>query len=251
LGRTVAVVGSGGKTGRAVVDALIESGLEVRGLTRANVNLETGVGLIDAFTGCSAVYHLAPNLHPLEVEMATQALAAAEQAGVERFVFHSVLHPQISAMPHHVAKSKAEELVIASGLKWAILQPSAYAQNLTESVVRDLPYRASAPFSFVDLHDVALAAVRLISDECTTFGIFEASGPITSVSEVSTALGWKCEEVELEEWLAINSAMPGYQLNALAAMFAHYNEHGLVGSSFTLTELLGRDPVHAIDAIRR
>jgi NAD(P)H dehydrogenase (quinone) len=251
LSRAVAVVGSSGKTGRAISAALIESGLEVRGLTRANVNLETGEGLIDAFAGCSAVYHLAPNLHPLEVEMARHVLTAAQQAGVEKLVFHSVLQPQISAMPHHVAKSRAEELVIASGLNWAILQPSAYAQNLTQSVVGALPYRASAPFSFVDLRDVALAAVRLITDEIATFGTFEASGPITSVEEVSAALGWQCAEVELAHWRAGNSALPQYQFDALTAMFSYYNEHGLAGSAFTLTELLGREPVHALDALKR
>jgi NAD(P)H dehydrogenase (quinone) len=144
LTRSVAIVGSNGKTGRAVAAALMEAGVEVRGLTRANANLHTGEGLTAAFADCSAVYHLAPNLHPLEVLIAANVIAAAKHSGVERIVFHSVLQPQISAMPHHVAKSRAEELVINSGLDWAILQPSAYAQNLSESVVGALPYRGSS-----------------------------------------------------------------------------------------------------------
>jgi NAD(P)H dehydrogenase (quinone) len=251
LTRSVAIVGSNGKTGRAVAAALMEAGVEVRGLTRANANLHTGEGLTAAFADCSAVYHLAPNLHPLEVLIAANVIAAAKHSGVERIVFHSVLQPQISAMPHHVAKSRAEELVINSGLDWAILQPSAYAQNLRESVVGALPYRGSAPFSFVDLRDVALASVRLITDEITTFGTFEACGPITSVAEVSAALGWQCAETGLEHWRESNGRLPKYQFDALTAMFAYYNEHGLVGSSFTLTELLGREPLHAIAALRR
>lgn len=249
--REVAVVGSTGKTGQAITAALSEAGLPHRGLTRADVNLETGDGLLDAFSGCSVVYHLAPNIHPLEVEIARNVLAAAKQAGVEKLVFHSVLQPQISAMPHHFAKARAEELVITSGLRWAILQPSAYSQNLSESVVGTLPYRASAPFSFVDLRDVALAAVRLITDESTTFGTFEASGPITSVGEVAAALNWRCAEMSLADWRARNATLPSYQFEVLTAMFAYYDQHGLAGSTVTLAELIGREPLHAIDVLKR
>lgn len=245
------MIGANGKTGRAVCAAIDEVGLDMRGLTRAEVNLETGDGLVGAFAGCSVVYHLAPNLHPLEVEIAKNVLTAAKQAGVEKLVFHSVLQPQISVMPHHFAKSRAEELVITSGLKWAILQPSAYAQNLTASVVGALPYRATAPFSFVDLRDVALAAVRLITDDATSFGTFEASGPITNVGEVSVALKWHCAAESLADWRARNTALSQYQFEVLTAMFAYYDEHGLVGSSIALTELIGREPSHAIDALRR
>lgn len=251
MNRAVAVIGSGGKTGKAITAALTEVGLSHRGITRADANLETGEGLLEAFSGCSVVYHLAPNLHPLEVEIARNVLTAVKQARVEKVVFHSVLQPQISVMPHHLAKARAEELVITSGLRWAILQPSAYCQNLTESAVGALPYRAAAPFSFVDLRDVAQAAVRLITDESTTFGTFEASGPITNVGEVSAALGWRCMEESLAQWRARNATLSPYQLETLAAMFAYYDKHGLTGSTITLCELIGREPRHAIDALQR
>ena len=245
------MIGSSGKTGRAVCTALDDVGIEVRALTRADSNLETGEGLVGAMTGCSVVYHMAPNLHPLEVGIANNVLTAAKAAGVEKLIFHSVLHPQISVMPHHFAKSRVEELVIASGLKWAILQPGTYAQNLTALLVGALPYRAEAPFSFVDLRDVSHAAVRLIVDEETCFGTFEASGPVTNVGEVSAALEWHCSEVSLAEWRTRNGTLPSYQFECLTAMFAYYDEYGLVGSSVTLTELIGREPIHAIEAIRR
>ena len=245
------MIGSSGKTGRAVCTALDDVGIEVRALTRADVNLETGEGLASAFADCSVVYHMAPNLHPLEIEIAKNVLTAAKAAGVEKLIFHSVLQPQISVMPHHFAKSRVEELVIASGLKWAILQPGAYAQNLTALIVGALPYRATAPFSFVDLRDVSRAAVRLIMDEETCFGTFEAAGPITNVGEVSAALEWHCSEVSLAEWRTRNGTLPSYQFECLTAMFAYYDEYGLVGSSVTLTELIGREPIHAIEALRR
>ena len=251
MSRSVAVIGSSGKTGRAVCTALEEVGIDVRALTRADSNLETGEGLANALSGCSVVYHLAPNLHPLEVVIAKNVLRAAKVAGTEKLIFHSVLQPQISVMPHHFAKSQVEELVINSGLKWAILQPATYVQNLTALLVGALPYRASAPFSFVDLRDVGRAAVRLIVDEQTCFGTFEAAGPITNVGDVSDALGWPCAESSIADWKSRNSTLPSYQFECLAAMFSYYDEHGLIGSSLTLTELIGRQPIHAVDALRR
>lgn len=219
-------------------------------MTRANVDLENGEGIAAALAGCDVVYHLAPNLHPAEVEIAERVIAAAQHNRVNRFVFHSVLAPQLTAMPHHIAKLQAEELVITSGMDWAILQPCAYAQNLNEQVARALPYRATAPFAFVDLRDVALAATRLITDAATTFGTFEACGPITSVAEVSAALGWPCQEISLTQWRANHETLPKYQLEALAAMFAHYDAFGLVGSTLTITDLIGRKPTNAVDALR-
>jgi len=247
--RQVAVVGANGKTGRAVSEALQAAGVGVRGLTRENVDLENGEGLDAALEGCDVVYHLAPNLHPAEVEIARRVIAAAQRSGVGRLVFHSVLAPQLTALPHHIAKSRVEELVITSGLEWAILQPCAYAQNLNEQVVSVLPYRATAPFAFVDLRDVALAATRLITDAATTFGTFEACGPITSVAEVSAALGWQCQEISLDHWRAENAMLPKYKFEALAAMFAHYDAYGLVGSTLTLNELIGRRPTDSVDAL--
>ncbi len=247
--KQVAVVGATGKTGRAVSAALQATNIGVRELTRANVDLESGEGLDAALAGCDVVYHLAPNLHSGEVEVAKRVIAAAQNKKIKRFVFHSVLAPQLTTLPHHIAKSRVEELVITSGMEWAILQPCAYAQNLNEQVVSALPYRATAPFAFVDLRDVALAATRLITDEATTFGTFEACGPITSVAEVSAALGWSCQEISLTQWRADHGTLPKYQFETLAAMFAHYDTYGLVGSTLTITDLIGRKPTNAVDAL--
>lgn len=68
------------------------------------------------------VYHICPNVHPQEVEIGRIAIDAARAAHVERFVFHSVLRPQIEAMPHHWRKLRVEEMLLASGLNFTILR---------------------------------------------------------------------------------------------------------------------------------
>jgi NAD(P)H dehydrogenase (quinone) len=160
----ILVTGAAGKTGRAIIRALAARGAEVRAFVhreahRATVMQEgarsVGVGSlddIDALTraagGAAAIYHLAPNVSPHEVAYGAAAIAAAKAAGVPRFVFHSVLHPQIEAMPHHWRKMRVEEALFASTLAATILQPAAYMQNLLasrRSIVDDgilrVPYR--------------------------------------------------------------------------------------------------------------
>ncbi|CAB4683378.1 unannotated protein [freshwater metagenome] len=242
---STAVIGGAGKTGQAILGALAARHLESRSLTRADIDLNTGAGLVESLRGCHALYALAPNFHPDEVAIAKRVVDAAREAGVTRVVFHSVLQPQLSAMPHHLAKSRAEEVVINSGLEWAILQPGPYAQNFTPEVVGALGYRADAPFSFVDLADVGQAAVRLLTDGATTYGIFEACGPTTSVSEVASLLGWQVQE------RAFTPSDDSYAQKCLAAMFAYYTEHGLQGSSLALKALLDREPTHAVSALKR
>ena len=154
----VFVVGAGGKTGRAVTGALVARGVSVR---TADVDLVTGRGLDEALDGVRAVYHLAPNVHPDEVGIAHRVVAAAGRAGVERLVFHSVLHPHDSVMPHHLRKAAAEEVVRAGDPCWAVLQPAAYQQSLLAAALAgriEVPYSLDAPFTNVDLEDVAEVA---------------------------------------------------------------------------------------------
>ena len=73
------------------------------------LDLESGAGLDAALEGVWAVYHLAPNVHPDEVAMAQRVTEAAAAAGVQRLLFHSVLHPDDASMPHHLRKAEAEE----------------------------------------------------------------------------------------------------------------------------------------------
>jgi len=42
----------------------------------------------------SAVYHNCPNVNPDEIQIGETVIAAADDADFDRFVFHSVLHPQ-------------------------------------------------------------------------------------------------------------------------------------------------------------
>src|SRR3989304_6140188 len=105
----ILITGAGGKTGRAVMRALISKGEPVRALVHRSDQIQRvdSLGVREvlagdmnsaskmdrAVRGVRAIYHICPNVSPDEVSIGQTAIAAARAAGIEHFVYHSVLHP--------------------------------------------------------------------------------------------------------------------------------------------------------------
>ncbi|HET7823075.1 MAG TPA: NmrA family NAD(P)-binding protein [Ornithinibacter sp.] len=265
-GGPVLVVGATGKTGRAVSAALLERRVAVRaavrpgrewaapaGSTPVAVDLVTGVGLESALEGVRAAYHLAPNMHPDEVGIARRVASAASATGVALLAFHSVLHPDDPRMPHHLRKAEAEGVLReALGERLTVLRPAAYHQNLlgqAEAGMLSVPYSLDAPFTNVDLADVAdVAADALLGAH--RGATLDLAGPevLTTrqmTEEAAAALGRPVSDthISLAEWLSGPGAgLSDQAQHDLAAMFTAYDEGGLVGDPSVLPELLGRAP---------
>jgi len=270
----ILVTGAAGKTGKAVVKALAAKGANVRALVRrpeqaealralgaADISMgsfDDAGALAHAAAGTRAIYHICPNVSPHEVAYARAVAAAAQAQNVARFVYHSVLHPQIEAMPHHWQKMRTEEMLFAGGFDLTILQPTAYMQNIlgawraivAEGVFR-VPYPVEARLSLVDLDDVAEAAALVLTTNGHSGATYELVGTLPlSQTEVATAIGEalkrnvraEAETVEAWEARARASRMGEHERMTLAAMFRYYAEHGLVGNPNTLSRLLGRAP---------
>lgn len=278
----VAVTGASGKTGAAVVAGLLEAGhhpvalvrrpaaadgLAARGVEARLVDVEGLVAdLVAALDGVGAVYHVPPNMHPAEDVLTGAVVDAAVAAGVRRFVYHSVLHPHVPAMPHHLRKADSELLVRRSPLDWTVLQPASYAQNVLPFVDAAraegryrVPYDVDRPFTPVDLADVAAAAVAVLEDPSTTWGTFELAGPevlssVATAEVLGSVLGRPvaAERQSFAEWrTGVDPTGTRRDLDDLAAMFAWYDDHGLVGSPLALRTLLGRTPTTLAAALRR
>jgi uncharacterized protein YbjT (DUF2867 family) len=279
----ILVTGAAGKTGRAVIAALAAKGAPVRALVRSAAHAtalktlgaaEIAVGGFDdaaalesAAAGVAAIYHICPNVSRDEVSYARNVIGAAKAQGVARFVFHSVLHPQIEAMPHHWEKMWVEEMLFASGLEFTILQPTAYMQNIlgawravTEQGVFRVPYPVETRLSLVDLDDVAQAAALVLTDESHAGATYELVGtpPLSQIevaAAISTALrqAVRAEAETIDAWEARARAggMADYERTTLAAMFRYYANYGLVGNPNTLRWLIGRAPTDLADFLWR
>ncbi len=268
----ILLTGASGKTGKAILSALKQRGTLTRVLVRSAeqaselVNLgaaEAVIGdlrdqssLITAIKGCDRLYYICPNVTPDEVQIGKTLLEIAKKENLKHFVYHSVLHPQIEAMPHHWQKMRMEEAIFESRLDFTILQPCAYMQNIlanwksiTETGVYPVPYAASARISIVDLMDVAAAAALVLSRQGHENSIYELAGPQPlSQDEVAAAfskiLGRSvtARVVDRSNW-AENARKTGnseYQVNTLLMMFEYYEKHGLIGNPNTLSRLLNQ-----------
>ncbi len=157
------------------------------------------------FEGVRAVYHIPPNVSPDEFNIGQIAINAAQSAGVEHFVYHSVLHPQIKSMPHHWEKMRVEAKLFESGLPYTILQPAAYMQNILaywDDIVDKgryaVPYSVKAQLSYVDLEDAAQAAAIVLNGSGHFGAIYELCGPeklsvIEAAQIISSHLGMEVE----------------------------------------------------------
>jgi NAD(P)H dehydrogenase (quinone) len=279
----ILVTGAAGKTGRAVIRALVVKGASVRALVHRSEqasavealgarevvvgDMRDGATVQQATRGAQAVYHICPNVSPDELAIGQVAMAAARATGVERFVFHSVLHPQVEAMPHHWLKMRVEEQLFESGLAYTILQPAAYMQNVlaqwntvVDHGIYAVPYGVETRLGMVDLEDVAEAAATVLTEPGHSGATYELAGPeALRQTDVARILGQqlghtvRARAVPLEEWErgARAAGLGDTQVETLLKMFRYYNAHGFWGNPRVLGWLLGRPPTTFAEFVER
>ena len=270
----ILVTGAAGKTGLAVIRALTRKGQTVRALVRRENQVARlqALGVQDlivgdmlvpttleqAVRGVRAIYHICPNVSPAEIAIGESLISSAHSAGIEFLVYHSVLHPQTEAMPHHWNKLRVEAAIFESGLSYTILQPASYMQNILanwETIIQQgvyyVPYALEARLSIVDLEDVAEAASVVLTEAVHAGATYELAGPeALSQTEVAEVLSRhvgrpvRVERVRIEEWAKRSraSGMGEYQLETLVKMFRYYENYGFRGNPRVLSNLLGRMP---------
>ena len=280
----ILITGAAGKTGLAILKAVLPAGEPVRVLVRRDFQAaelrELGAqdGIIGdmtdpdllrrAFDGVRAAYHICPNMNPNEVSIGQNAIAAAREAGLEHFVYHSVLHPQVQEMAHHWNKLLVEALLFKSGLNYTILQPASYMQNISGYWRKMLtageyavPYSVAARFSMVDLDDVAQAAAKVIREgERHYRAIYELCGSqLLSSADIAELAGEaihrQVQAVTLSrdawERSALENGMNEYARNTLLRMFEYYDGYGFAGNATMLGNLLGRTPTRFEEYLKR
>ncbi len=124
-----------------------------------------------------------------------------------------------------------------------VLRPAAYHQNLLAAAHAgriEVEYALTAPFSNVDLDDVAEVAARVLTGAGHDGATYELAGPerltVAEMAEIATrVLGVEVSAVRVPTADRVGPS-------DLDAMFAAYDRSGFVGSGATLRRLLGREP---------
>ena len=182
---TILVTGATGTIGRQVVDQLVKRGADARALVRdpAKANLPAGVAvsqgdLLDvdslrgAFSGVSTLF-LLNAVVPDEFTQALTALNLAREAGIERFVYLSVIHSdRYVNVPHFAGKFGVERMIEQMGFQATILRPAYFMNNelmikdvVTAYSVYPMPI-GSKGLAMIDARDIGeIAAIELIRRE--------------------------------------------------------------------------------------
>lgn len=278
----ILVTGAAGKTGKNIIKSLINKGVEVNAIVHRMEQREMiqSLGVSNVAVGdigdqqwmqkqlsnIEAFYLIISNMNPDEVKLAGGIINSAVNLKLKKFVYHSVLYPQTSSMPHHWQKLLVEETLIKSGLDYTILQPTAYMQNILGYAgdiahgFYPMPYPVSSFTTLVDLVDVACVAAKVLTETGHSFATYQLVGtpPITQVDiaeELSQHLKRDiiAREIKIADWLEQDNVkiMSEYSRNTLRLMFEYYANYGLCGNTNVLSFLLGREPTSLKEFLSR
>ena len=132
--------------------------------------------------------------NPNMVEQQNNVLDAALEAGVQYLVrvsgsrfFVVPDSPSVIGRGHYAI----EERLRGSGIKWVILRPGFFMQNIfgqAASIKNDskiiLPFPADLPFAFIDVRDTGAVGARVLLDPAPHAGkIYEFTGARSNLGE--------------------------------------------------------------------
>lgn len=172
----VALLGATGTIGRATAEALVQAGQEVTCITRSPATFpgahthiidtaalaRDGFGNLrfDAVVSCMASRTgVASDAWAIDHRAQSHALAAAKQSGAQHFVLLSAICVQKPRLAFQQAKLAFEAELIASGLAYSIVRPTAFFKSLSGQIGR---LQSGKPFLLFG--DGTLTACKPISN---------------------------------------------------------------------------------------
>jgi uncharacterized protein YbjT (DUF2867 family) len=272
----ILVTAAHGNQGKLLIPRLVAAGVALRACVRSDESARAlrAAGVTDvvvgdmsnpdvleqAMDGMQKVYYVGPALHPEERDMGFAAIDAARAAGVQHFVFSSVLHAIITDLVQHEIKRDLEEYLISSGLEFTILQPANYMLDhrlkpaFAQGVFR-LSWALDRYQSMVDLGDVTEVAAAVLAESDHHAGAtyeLVAPGRYTAhdLAKIISAVAGRevvTEQIDSEVFLraSLGADSPTefpYQARLLRAISKRYSSHDFIGNPNVLTWLLGREP---------
>lgn len=213
--KLVLVTGATGSQGGSVVQALLDQGHQVRGMTRnadspaadklrlRGVEVVAGDftdpdSLIRASSGVDAIFTMTTPFEKGVAAEIAQGIAitnAAKAAGVGHLVYSSVANADKgTGIPHFDSKYEVEKHIAASGVPYTIIAPVYFMENLTApwsvSGLRQgnlaLALPADLPLQQIAVQDIGAFATAIIARRETVFGHrYDIAGDEVSGEEIA------------------------------------------------------------------
>ena len=274
---SIAVIGATGNTGREVVKELRALGQNpvcvIRNGEKASKVLGAGAkttvaelndrpALEKALAGVQSVFVVTGH-NPNMVEQQGNVLDAALKAGVQYLVKVSgdrSVAKATSQSPVGRGHAAIEQRLKASGIKWVILSPSMFMQNMlgqADSIKTDgkivLPFAKDLPVALIDARDTGAVGARILLDPAPHVGkTYRLTGKLTTYgdfSEVfSQVLGRPITYVAITPEQAEQGMRSRGMPDWLVAHLVASNKLGAAGAFSTehtesIEQLVGRAPI--------
>ncbi|PLT33147.1 SDR family oxidoreductase [Bacillus sp. V5-8f] len=209
----ILVTGATGKLGTKIVETLLKTvpanqlavsvrdpekaeGLRARGVEVRQGNFDNPQTLDSAFAGIDRLLIIsADGDNETRIRQHTNAVGAAERAGVQFIAYTSIVNAQKSNIflaPTHKA---TEEAILKTGITYSFLRNNWYLENEISSiqgVMADAPWVTSAGKGKVGWalqQEYAEAAAAVLSGNGHENTIYELSGKLLTQEELAAALG--------------------------------------------------------------
>lgn len=250
---------------RALVrDPAKASGLAARGITLVRGDLDDPESLAGAFDGVNDLW-LLNAVSPRQPENSMNAMWAARRAGVERVVRMSAIgaaHDAPSRNGRLHALSDAE--VVASGMKYTILRPHFFMQNLLMSAPT---IRGDGAFywdmgqgklGMIDVRDIGAFAARVLLAEPEQHHgkIYTLTGPASvsfdeAASAIGAALGKTVRYVPVPHEAArkamLEQGMPSWLVGMMTEYATAYSQNWGDFTTPHIQDVVGRAPYSLAD----
>ena len=264
---TVLVVGSTGALGAEVARALVGRGADVRAMTRGanpavdgvasvvRADLSDPESLVDAFADVQRVF-LVSSPGANQVELETNAIVAAENAGVERIVKVSNLPIKGLETGLHGNHRAIETRLKDSPVAATVLQPSFFASVLLRQLELIRAGRIVFPtgdgkIAWIDPRDIAEVAATVLVDAKPPAGPLRLTGPeaLTAAelaARIGSGIGREIELVQpdLKKWREglLQNGMDPWLVDSTVHLYEAVSRGALAGLSSDVGRVLRSAP---------
>jgi uncharacterized protein YbjT (DUF2867 family) len=268
----ILITGASGTVGRAVLDevrrtetplkAMVRSAEDAKkalsGVTSVLADFADKGSLRKALAGIETVFLVCSPI-PQLVELEGNAIDACREAGVKHIVLNSAMGAGKYAKSFPSWHRKVEEKLESSGLKYTVLRPNGFMQNIlmynAPSIRAQGAFYAAmgdAKTSLIDVRDIAVVAAKALTLPAAHAGkTYELNGPepfsnAEIAAKISRLAGRPVQYVDIpeaaERKAMLDVGMPEWQVTALLELEEYYVSGKCAEVTDVLARLLERAP---------
>jgi len=268
----ILITGASGSVGKVVLQETLPRQSKVRAMYRSKeeaakapagceailADYTDKQSLRRALEGVTSVYVVCSPI-PQLVELESNMVEACKEAGVKHVVLNSAMGAGDCGKSFPSWHRKVEDKLKSTGLSFTILRPNGFLQNIVAfnapSIRTEGAFYAAmgdAKVSYLDVADIAVAAVKALGGGAHAGKTYELNGPEAISNQelakrISKVAGRTVSFLDVPENAQrdalLGLGMPDWQVTALLELQQYYKQGGGGKTDGLLKTLIEREPI--------